>query len=246
MLRYDTPSSQNVEDRDELLVVLTLATRHTLSRFLEVGVTLDGTLSHLVYLFRERSANNNINRVLRLSPRTVVRPAPWISSFNAFEVLANYTVYDFEQEAGLVQSFSYRQFGWLDSTRIDFTHRIGFDLYTYLKVYERGLLRWSEFTERTENSFIDRTLSAQLRFTPQPALVFAVGVRYFSQSRYVFDQTGRRLDAFQSSFGPTCALQWDVGPHSQFAFRGWYERRRQSNEAARYYASMTMNILLHL
>lgn len=246
MLRYDTPSEQNVEDRDELLVVLTLATRHEVSRFLEVGVTLDGTLSHLVYLLKERSANNNINRVLRLSPRTIIRPTPWFSSFNAFEVLANYTVYDFEQEADLVRSFSYRQFGWLDSTRIDFTNRIGFDLYTYLKIYERGLLRWSDFTERTENSFVDQTLAAQVRFSPHPSVVFAVGLRYFSQSRYVFDQTGKRLDTFQSSVGPTCAIQWEIGPHSVFWFRGWYEHRKQAGGMTTSLASMTMNILLHL
>ena len=106
ILRYDTPSDQNLEDRDELLVALTLSTWHSVSRSLELGVVLDGTVDHLVYLLKERSANNNYNRVLRLSPRTIYRPAPWLYSLNAFEVLANYPVYDFEQQLPSVKSFS--------------------------------------------------------------------------------------------------------------------------------------------
>ena len=175
MLRYDTPSETNLEDRDELLVALTAGSFHRVSRTLDVGVTVDATLSHLVYLLEERSANNNINRVIRLTPRTLIRPAAWCFSQNAFEVLANYTVYDYEQQVAMAKSFSYRQFSWIDSTRIDLTHSVGLDFYAYLKLYERGMLRWDEFVERTENSTADRTFSGQIRFSPTAAAVFAVG-----------------------------------------------------------------------
>ncbi|MEO8168764.1 MAG: hypothetical protein ABI623_10985, partial [bacterium] len=115
ILRYDTPSTENVEDRDELLVALSLSTFHAFNRYLNLSFTIDGTLSHIVYLLKDRSANNNINRVLRFSPRTVYRPFDELTTMNSFEVLANYTVYDFEQQAAQVKSFSYRQFGWMDS-----------------------------------------------------------------------------------------------------------------------------------
>jgi hypothetical protein len=246
MLRYDTPSDDNLEDRDELLIAMSVSTSHRVNRFLEVGLRLDGTLSHLVYLLKERSANNNINRVLRLAPTTVIRPASWCTSFNTFEVLANYTVYDFEEQATLARSFSYRQFGWLDSTAIDFTRRIGMDIFSYIKTYERGLFRWKEFTERPENSFIDRTFAAQLRFAPGPSVTFAVGVKYFSQSRYVYVPAAKQLDSFISSVGPTCAIAWDIGLHSRLTFRGWYERRKQEETGIQSLASMTMNLLLHL
>jgi hypothetical protein len=246
MLRYDTPSLENLEDRDELLLVLTVSTSHRISRYFELGLRLDGTLGHLVYLLKERSANNNINRVLRLSPTTIVRPASWCTSYNTFEVLANYTVYDFEEQSALARSFSYRQFGWLDSTAINFTHRVGMDVFAYLKVYERGLFRWKEFTERTENSFVDRTFAAQVRFSPNPSVTFAVGVKYFSQTRYVYAPVIKQLDSFISSAGPTCAVSWNIGPHSRLTFRGWYERRKQAESGIQSLASMTMNLLLHL
>ena len=246
ILRYDTPSELNYEDRDELLVALSLGLHHTFSRMLEAQVTLDGTLSHLVYLLKERSANNNHNRVLRLAPQTTWRPVSWLVTRNTFEVLANYTVYDFEKQLALVQSFSYRQFSWIDTTRAEFSPSVGLDFFTYLKLYERGSLKWEEFRERTENSYIDRTLAVQVRFSPLETAVFAVGLRYFSQSRYVFTDGVRSPDSFTSSVGPTCAVRWAFGPHSRLKFEGWYERRRQPDGLFRSLATFTMQIYFHL
>ena len=246
ILRYDTPSDQNLEDRDELLVALTLSTWHRVSRSLDLGVVLDGTVDHLVYLLKERSANNNYNRVLRLSPRTIYRPAPWLYSLNAFEVLANYTVYDFEQQLPSVKSFSYRQLGWLDSTSVDLTQRIGFDFFAYWKVYERGQLEWSQFRERLESAATELTYAVQCRVRPAASALFAVGIRYFGQTRYSYTQGVRQVDSFLNSVGPTCTISWDPGAHSRIQFQGWFERQREPDGGSRSLASMTMNIYVNL
>ncbi len=244
ILRYDTPSTANVEDRDELLVALSLSTTHRLNRYLDLSFTLDGTLSHIVYLLRDRSANNNINRVLRLAPRTVYRPFSFFTSMNTFEVLANYTVYDFEAQAAQVRSFSYRQFGWIDSTTVALSKRLELDFFVYLKLYERGQLNWSEFSERRENSFIDRTYALQVRCLPDDDVLFAVGVRYFSQTRYSYTGQVRKLDSFLRSFGPTCWILWRPNPTSEVSMKGWYEQRRLEGGGSRSLANMTLTVTL--
>ncbi len=246
ILRYDTPADSNFEDRDELLVVFSLSTTHAISRYLDLSFTLDGTLNHIVYLFSERSANNNINRVLRFAPRTVYRPFDQFISMNAFEVLANYTVYDFEDRASQVRSFSYRQFGWMDSTSFDITQTLGLDFFAYLKLYDRGQLNWSEFSERRENSFVDKTYALQARFTPEEGLLFAVGIRYFSQTRYTYTGERRNLDSFLRSFGPTCLIVWQLSRYSEVGIKGWYEQRRLGDGASKALANMTMNINIML
>jgi hypothetical protein len=245
ILRYDTPSILNVEDRDELLVSASVGTSHHISSSLEIALTLDGILSHVVYLLKERSANNNINRVLRFAPRAIFRPTRFLTSANALEVLANYTVYDFEQQLALVRSFSYRQFGWIDSTGIRLTDRVGLHFYSYIKLYQRGQLKWSDFTERIENSFADQTFTLQLRFTPDEGTVFAIGMQYFSQSRYSYEQATKRLASFQRSVGPTCMMEHDLGQRGQLNLRGWYEHRKQPDGTERALASVTIAILLN-
>ena len=246
ILRYDTPSADNVEDRDELLIALGVTTRHRFSRVLDLAFTLEGTLGHTVYLLKERSRNNSVNRILRFSPRTVYRPVSWITSVNAFEVLANYTVYDFEAQLASIKSYSYRQFVWLDSTAIDLTHSLGFDLFTYWKVYERGQLIWNAFLERPENIVYEQTHALQVRVRPSSQTAFALGLRYFGQSRYAYEQGERRLDTFLSSVGPTCIIGWEPGIHSRVQFQGWYEYRRLPDGSIRSLPSMTMNINVNL
>jgi hypothetical protein len=260
ILRYDTPSEDNVDDRDEQLIALSLSSLHRMSPQLSLAITLEGNLNHIVYLLGDRggqstfspSANNYVNRVFRLSPRTLYRPCKGLVSLNVFEVLANYTVYDFEQQVSGVNSFSYRQFGWMDSSSVEFTHRIGLDFFGYLKLYERGQLKWSEFSERTENSFVDRTISSQIRFTPGEGVLFALGVRYFSQSRYTFAGGVKTPDTFIRSFGPTCFILLDMGAHSRLTFNGWYERRTfsgsltQPTESSQTLPNLSMNITVNL
>jgi len=178
-----------------------------------------------------------------LTPRVLCRPLSMITTSNTFEVLANYTVYDFENELARIRSYSYRQFGWLDSSTVAVTDRIALDFFVYLKLYERGQLNWNEFTERTESSFSDETYAAQVRFTPNPRTVFAVGLRYFSQTRYVYETAGKRLDSFLSSIGPTCLIQYDFGAQSTVSFRGWYEHRKQFDGTSRPWGRMTLNFL---
>ena len=170
-------------------------------------------------------------------------PTWFFRTSNGFELLASYTVYDFEQSASLVQSYTYRQLGWIDSTSLELTHRIGLDFFAYLKLYERGQLNWNQFTERLENSYVDKTFSAQARFRPLPSLMLAVGLRFFSQVRYVYTEDGKSVDSYMRSIGPTCALLWSPGVHSLIDLRGWYESRRQTDGTSRSLPSLTLSLL---
>ena len=246
ILRYDTPSLLNVEDRDELLVAASISTTHRISRSLDDTFGVDGTLSHLVYLLSDRSANNNINRVLRFAPRVICRPFGAVTTMNGFEVLANYTVYDFEGALAPVKSFSYRQFGWLDTTTVPLNDRIALDFFVYLKLYERGQLNWTDFRERLENSTVDQSFATQIRFSPAARTVFAVGLRTFSQLHYTYQTQGKTLDSSLSNVGPTCLVQHEFGQRGLMSFQGWYERRRQPDGTSQTNGTMTLNLSISL
>jgi hypothetical protein len=246
ILRYDTPHELNVEDRDEQLLALGITTLHTISQYLDVELSLSGSMNHVVYLNSERSANNNINRILRFRPRVEYRPGPGFVTANTFEVLANYTVYDFEEQASAIRSFSYRQFSWLDSTIVPLTRTVRLDFFLYLRLYERGQLRWDEFTERNESAFVDETYAVQFRYVPAPSITFAAGVRYFSQTRYSYVDGERTFGSRLKSFGPTCLIHWQANRYSLVGLSGWFEERRQSEGAGRSIPNMILNVQLTL
>ncbi|MBE0571929.1 MAG: hypothetical protein IH618_10330, partial [Ignavibacteriaceae bacterium] len=199
-LKYDTPSAQNDDDRDELLTIGRLRYSRYLSPFFQMFTNLEGTLSHLVYIFSGRSANNNINRVLRLSAGGYYSGAQF-SSLNNFEVSANYTVYDFQDVASNLRSISFRQFTATDSTNYRITKNFSFVVTAYLKLTSQGELDWDNFTERPmrylQEIFADPKVGIVSDYS-----FFALGLRYFSLNTFRYNKTERVPDSDFLSIGP--------------------------------------------
>jgi predicted RNA-binding protein with PUA-like domain len=223
ILRYDTPDSLNVDDRDELLLALSVEETHNFSQYLSVGIEANVTLSHLVYLDRLQSANNNWNRVLSLSPRISLRPVRWFVSENIGEVVANYTVYDFEEQVASVKSFSFRQVSWSDSTTIALNHRIDFSFSGTLRAYERGILKWKEFKEKPLDYFVEKSLWPRFLYRTIQDVALSVGYRYFSRDQYSYDGTSRTLTHSIVTAGPTVGVEWHGVGGTSVLLSGWRE-----------------------
>src|SRR4030095_6478017 len=96
ILKYDTPSQVNYDDRDELGYLIYLAHRFNNLRNLILVTSVDLNLYHTVYIFAQKSSNNNWNRVLRFTSKSYFTPSDNFRNVGVFSVLANYTVYDFQ------------------------------------------------------------------------------------------------------------------------------------------------------
>lgn len=240
LLHYDTPSSENDDDRDELLTLFNISTRHILNSSLCIRTTTDLSLYHLVYLFSTKSANNTWNRILRFSPTFWYTPAHWFFSVNSFEVLANYTVYDFEYISSSPQSFSFRQFSFVDSTNFALSRRLSLEWFSIIRLYERGELHWDDFSERPVNSFDEKTCIGSINYALTERLLFSVGIRYFSQLRYGYTGADRTLENVLHSTGPLAGISMNVGTRTELAVRGWYERQTQTGQPDRGLTTMTL------
>ena len=247
LLHYDTPSLENVEDRDELWYAFNLTTLHQINSHLHLRIAADVNLSHLVYLLKERSANNSWNRVFRLAPRVSYVPSKDFWTANTFEVLANYTVYDFENTPAVqVKSFSFRQFAFVDTTRLALTSRFAIEGVANVRLYQRGELRLDAFKERPLNYFEDKTFIGRVEYAIEQRLLFSVGIRYFSQVRFGYAAGTRVFESLLKSVGPLGAFQWQVGDRSQVVIDGWYERQTQTGALPRGFANMTMSLNVRL
>lgn len=242
ILRYDTPSKINDDDRDELWMSYNLTTFHHINRYLYAQIAVDANLTHVVYLLGSRSANNNWNRILRLSPRIQYIPSQFFSTTNTFEVLANYTVYDFEDLQVPVKSFSFRQFSFIDSSRISITPRVGFDWFSYISLYERGVLNWKAFKGRPINYFEDQSYTLQTFYKATTDLLFSTGIRYFSQKRFGYKGKTRQIETHLQSIGPVALITFFLKPKIELIVKGWHERIEYTNTQPRYSTNLTMSI----
>jgi len=240
LLRYDTPDSLNTDDRDELLITVSGREFHRWNQYFEASITAEATLNHIVYLFADRSANNNWNRIFRLAPELTYTPSSVLRTANTFEVLANYTVFDFESIAPTVESYSYRQFAFLDSTSYDMTSRVGLDVFFHLRLYERGQLEWQAFSERPQQYFQEVTFSPSVRYTIEEKLVCAVGFRSFVQNTYLYSGTTRVPNGNFFSYGPTTLFVLTLRPGWRLEIEGWKEFQKETNQPIRDVSNVVM------
>jgi hypothetical protein len=242
IFRYDTPDTSNTDDRDELMMTGALHEEHTASDYFTLGITAEATLAHTVYLSRERSANNNWNRIFRLAPECITTPFDGVRNKVLFDVLANYTVFDFELLIPTAKSYSYRQVAFVDSFSYDITRSLGFDAYGIVRVYERGELRWQQFSERPLQQVQEVTFSPQLRFSNNETVLCAVGIRSFAQKRFRYDNGERIFESTYYSIGPTAAFTLTLSSRSRVELRGWREYQKQTGAGARGMSNVTMTV----
>lgn len=244
-LTYDTPSELNNDDRDELLSMFGFNYYRKLSPFFNLFTTLQGSINKTVYIFKERSANNNTLRVLKLIAGGDLHLKS-LSSQNSAEVSANYTVYDFEDLNPNLKSFSYRQLALRDSTTLRLFRTTYFRFLGYVKFSEQGDFQWKGFANNPvrylDERYAEPTIEYRFKY-----LSFAFGIRYFSLYTYLFDDNNvKSIYSTYISTAPLSVFTYSITNSIQLSIRGWYEfintESNKNNELANLLIRLNWNI----
>lgn len=220
ILRYDTDSKDNFDDRDELNSLINVTHKFdNLSNFI-VETTFEYNMATLSYLFKEKSSNNNANKIYRLTSRSVFNPVKQILTKNSVQVLSNYTVYKFEDIISQIQSFSFRQLTIADTTNYSINRNFFFDFFGNFKLYEQGSYNEKNFSERPLAYYDERKFYAFLGYKFTENLIFSVGFNHFIQRQYNYDSGIKLLRRTISNYGPVGKLQYYFMKNSKIEITG--------------------------
>ncbi len=189
--QYDTPDSNNFDDRDEFRTTMMLRYSHLFSPALNINVETKANLHHLVYLFAERSANNNWNRIFQLSTQLFYQPAPLFRWQQQAEILANYTSYDFEEIQTQIRSYVYRKFTLADSVLAGDSTQFHFLLFHRLELEENGRLFWQEFAEQLLLNRQNHYLVFNIQYPLVGELVLNSGFTAYIRREWRYEQDPR-------------------------------------------------------
>lgn len=242
LLQYDTPSDANNDDRDELSAIAALRYARRINDVLTVGVTLGGQFLHTVYLKAARSAFNNENSVLRLSP-FVRLTAPHFSMHPRLEVLANYTVYDFEGKGAQARSYGYRQVSYRDSIRIVLSSSLRLEIPALIRYFERSTLLWNDFSEIPQVGNLEYLINTRIFAQPAMPWDVGVGIRWYTFEQRSLMATPGLSPIIGSirSWAPEVVLRFRPVSGSTLDLGGWYEFQTLTPHATR----ELPNLLLH-
>jgi len=244
-LTYDTPSELNNDDRDELLSMFSFQYTRKLTPFFDLYGIVQGSINKTVYIFKERSANNNVLRVLKFIAGGDIR-LKYLSSKNSAEVSANYTVYDYEDLNPNLKSFSFRQLALRDSTTIRLFRKTYFTFLGYLKFSEQGDFQWDGFANNPFRYLDERYAEPTLEYRFRN-LSFAFGFRYFALFTYLFEEDGTKyIQSIYSSTAPLSIIKYSFSNSINISIKGWYEfisnESNQKNELVNLFMRVNWNI----
>ncbi|RCK74585.1 MAG: hypothetical protein IGBAC_1533 [Ignavibacteriae bacterium] len=242
ILRYDTPSKLNDDDRDELWTSHSITTYHRLNKYLNLQFNIDANLVHIVYLFNTRSANNNWNRILKFSPKIEYSLEDKFISTNIAEVIANYTTFDFESADIPLKSYLFRQFAFIDSSRLKVTDKLNITFFNKIILYERGQLNWRAFKSKPSNFNYDGTFIYQIQQRYNTNLLLSLGIRYFIQKRYKYVGRDRHLENLLTSVGPIASIDYVLSPDFSLAINGWSENIKYTNTKPQFNTNILLNL----
>ncbi len=234
--RYDTPDTNNFDDRDEFRFNSRWIYNHLFSAKLEFTLRLNVNLYHMVYIFGERSADNNWNRILRLSPRIRYRLGDWFKLVQTFEVLANYIDYDFEEKTSATKSFVFRKMAVDDSLIVSLTDRSNLVIDYRLQLEENGQLYWDRWSERVLMTRQSHWLRCLWNYSVSRNFSISPGLTLYKRDewRHQLDSFGverRNQVASFTSFGPIFRLRYFPSRQVYISFDGMRQAIDSPNKA---------------
>ncbi len=211
--RYDTPDTANFDDRDELRINTRAAWMHRFSPELRTEWTAGVNLYHMVYIYGERSADNNWNRIIFLRPELIWTPSRLFFLHQSFEVLANYVAYDFEESPASARSFAFRKMAINDSLRWQIMPRTALLADYRLQLEENGRFSWKDWSERIVGTRTLQWLNLSWQFTAQERLSSSAGFAVFNRREWrhstdVFGRSRRDKAGTFLSRGPVLRLRY--------------------------------------
>lgn len=243
ILRYDTPSPLNDDDRDELWISHNITSYNKLTDYLKLQLSVDANLVHVVYLYKTRSGSNNWNRILKFSPKLDYSPSRYFSSTNIAEVLANYTTFDFEHLDIPIKSYVFRQFSFLDSSRLSVTEKLNFLFYNKIILYERGELNWRAFKSKPTNFNEESTIIFQIQQHQNQNLLLSTGIRYFYQKRYKYEGRKKQMQHIIKSIGPMASVDYKISNKMILTINGWAENISYIDSPSRVNTNVMINLI---
>ncbi len=207
----DTPNPQNYDDRDELRYTAEASWSKPL--FSTMVYELHGMVraDHLVYLFRQSSANNRWTRFFLAGSTVKHRPSDWFMQTLRVNVSANYQDYDYDFDPRTARSTVYRRITFGDTLSLMISERWALTGSAGYGIEEFGRLFWDSFEEERSDETRSSSALAELNYRFTGYLRAGAGGIWDQRRGKRFpDNTRAEEEIFLNlkSYGPTASLEY--------------------------------------
>ncbi len=207
---YSSPDTTQQIDEDDLRFIIDFSYAHRFSRFFKLRINANVYLYHQIYINASRSANNNWNRIFQLSPSFHQTIPGVLEHSNRIKILANYTVFDFEDILPQVRSYIYRKLVYSDSLSLHLSKGLKLATTYQLENEENGTFFKDIFAQQVSRELLSHFVDISLVYLRIKGLQFSSGINWYLRKEWRFIPEKQLVRNFRS-FSPRITLLYNVG-----------------------------------
>jgi hypothetical protein len=203
---YNTPEKQvNDDDRDEQRFIIDTSYRHRFSPFFELQLKSQVYLYHQIFLSADRSDNNNWNRIYQLAAGFNHRLGERIQHNHQMKILANYTVFDFDEILPTIRSYVFRKLTYTDSLSIKLSDDLYLNNIYQWESEDNGTFFKNEFSEQVSKEISSHFLNVSLQHRKVFGFHLTTGITFYWRDEWTFILLEEKVREFRS-ISPRIAL----------------------------------------
>lgn len=201
---YNTPEATSEDerrlrdDRDELRYLFDLGVKRIFSPYFSATLRGSAFLYHQIYIRSGRSSKNNWNRVYQLATNLDHRLSGRVHHSNQVKILANYTVFDFDDILPGVNSYVFRKLVFSDSTVVKLTGNLSVNTYYQLELEDNGRFFEEDFSQQVTREQAAHFFSVSLLRQNFYGLDFTTGFTFFQRNEWAFRPLREKSREFRS------------------------------------------------
>lgn len=183
---YTSPDTAQHIDEDDIRFIGDVAYRHRFSPFFEGAIHFNVYLYHQIYIHASRSGNNNWNRIYQLRPVFRLKIPGVLENTNSLKILANYTVYDFEEFLPQIRSYIYRKMIFSDSLTVYLTRAIRFLALYQLEKEDNGTFFKDVFAQQVSRELTSHFVDISLVYTRFQRMKMITGWNWYIRREWSY------------------------------------------------------------
>ncbi len=210
----DTPNTENYDDRDELRYTTEASWSRPLFQTLNYELHGVARLDHLVYLFRQSSANNRWARFFLAGSTIRHRPNAWFEQTLRVNVSANYQDYDYETDPRTARSTVFRRLTIGDTLSFYLLPRLQLSSHIGYQIEEFGRLFWDSFEEERSDETRSSNVALEMAYRIMPALEAGAGGLWEQRRGRRFPDDSRASEEIfldLQTYGPMAFVEYAPG-----------------------------------
>ena len=243
---YTTPDTTQRIDEDDLRFMSHLTYRHRFSSYFMLELNANLYLYHQIYIHSERSANNNWNRIFQLAPAFHFRLFDRLQHTNRVKILANYTVFDFEEFLPEVRSYIHRKLIYTDSLSLRLTRGLKLVTIYELEKEDNGTFYQDIFAQQINRELKSHFLDLSLVYLRLRGLKLVTGLNWYWRREWSFLSATlgeeRAMTRDYLAFSPRITLLYNLGKNLLLHLNFSRKMYRDINITRQYYSTGQVNL----